>query len=45
MMGFSGIHMDTYGFPKTAYNVHDTPPAVGKDYNDYLLTARRLICR
>ena len=28
-----------------SYNVHNTPPAVGKDYNDYLLTARRLICR
>ncbi len=25
------------------YEVLDTPPAVGKDYNDYLLAARRLI--
>ena len=25
------------------YIVQDTPPAIGKDYNDYLLAARRLI--
>jgi len=25
------------------YSVQDTPPAIGKDYNDYLLAARRLI--
>lgn len=25
------------------YIIQDTPPAVGKDYNDYLLAARRLI--
>ena len=25
------------------YEVLDTPPAIGKDYNDYLLAARRLI--
>ena len=25
------------------YVVQDTPPAIGKDYNDYLLAARRLI--
>lgn len=25
------------------YVVLDTPPAIGKDYNDYLLAARRLI--
>ena len=26
MMGFSGIHMDTYGFPKTAYSHLDAIP-------------------
>ena len=25
------------------YIVQDAPPAIGKDYNDYLLAARRLI--
>ena len=25
------------------YIIQDTPPAIGKDYNDYLLAARRLI--
>ena len=29
--------------PNSGYIVQDAPPAIGKDYNDYLLAARRLI--
>lgn len=25
------------------YAVHNTPPAIGKDYNDYLITTRRIM--
>ena len=29
--------------PNSGYIVQDAPSAIGKDYNDYLLAARRLI--
>ena len=31
------------GLTERGYIIQDTPPAIGKDYNDYLLAARRLI--